>query len=299
MASLLITNTDAGSADRERVESVVRTLQADGPVEVVKVEDETALNRALDGRGDRRLLVAGGDGTLHRAVAALFRRGELADVELGLIPMGTGNDFARAVGVPLDPDQAAAVIVNGAIQPVDLVVDDVGDVALNVVQVGVGAEASRRGALWKQRLGRLGYAVGMVQASASRAFALEIEIDGESVARPARPVLEVSVGNGSTVGGGLPLNPGADPADGKLDVIVSYATGPLRRISFAVDLVRARQSGRRDVLRRSCDTVAVSGEPFYTSTDGEIYGPVPRREWRLERGALRMILTSQHSSTSD
>jgi diacylglycerol kinase family enzyme len=88
----------------------------------------------------------------------------------------------------------------------------------------------------------------------------------------------------------VPLNPRADPADGKLDVIVSYATGPLRRISYAVDLLRARHGERRDVLRRSCDTVVVSGEPFYASADGEIYGPVPRREWRLERGALRMIL---------
>lgn len=297
MASLLITNAGAGSADRERVDSVVRILQSGGPVGMVEVEDEADLHRALDSRGDRRLLVAGGDGTVHRAVAALFRRGELVDAELGLIPMGTGNDFARAVGVPLDSDQAARVILNGTIQPVDLVVDDIGDVAVNVVQVGVGAEASRRGALWKQRLGRLGYAVGLVQASASRAFCLEIEIDGEYVARADRPVLEVSVGNGSTVGGGLPLNPGADPADGKLDVLVSYATGPVRRISYAVDLVRARQPERPDVLRRSCDTVTVSGKPFFSSADGEIYGPVPRREWRLERRALRMILATQRSST--
>jgi diacylglycerol kinase family enzyme len=299
VTSLLITNAGAGSTDRERVESVVRILQAGGPVEVVEVEEETDLNRALDGRGDRRLLVAGGDGTLHRAVAALFRRGELAEAELGLIPMGTGNDFARAVRVPLDPDQAAALILNGTIQPVDLVVDDLGDISLNVVQVGVGAEASRRGAFWKERLGRLGYAVGLVQASASRAFSLQIEIDGESVAGPDRPVLEVSVGNGSTVGGGLPLNPGADPTDGKLDVLVSYATGPLRRISYAVDLVRAQQPGRHDVLRRSCDSVTVSGKPFFTSADGEIYGPVSRRQWRLERRALRMILARQRPSAPD
>jgi diacylglycerol kinase (ATP) len=243
-------------------------------------------------------VIAGGDGTLHRAVAALYRRGQLADAELGLIPVGTGNDFARGADVPLDPEQAAEVVLTGTVQPVDLVVDDSGDIAVNNVHLGVGSEASRRGAVLKERLGRVGYALGMLQASVSPAFRLEVEIDGQCVAMPDRPVLEVSIGNGATVGGGLPLNPGAEPADGKLDAIVSYAAGPLRRISYGLDLLRARHPERGDVLQRSCDTVTVAGEPFYTSADGEIYGPVPRRTWTLERGALRMALPRQPAATS-
>ena len=287
---MFLTNAGAGSADRERVESVVRILESAGPVEVVVLEAGTDLDQVLDGRGARRLVIAGGDGTLHRAVAALSHRGELADAELGLIPLGTGNDFARGADVPLDPEQAAEVVLAGTVRPVDLVVDDAGDVAVNNVHLGIGSEASRRGAAWKERLGRAGYALGMLQASVGPAFRLEVDIDGERVASPDRPVLEVSIGNGATVGGGLPLNPGAAPADGRLDVLVAYATGPLRRVSYGVDLVRARHPERSDVLRRSCDTVTVAGEPFYTSADGEISGPVPRRTWRLEPGALRMVL---------
>jgi diacylglycerol kinase (ATP) len=290
---MVLTNAVAGSADRERVESVVRILDTAGPVEVVILDDETDLNRVLDGRGTRRLVIAGGDGTLHSAIAALHRRDELGDVEVGLIPLGTGNDFARGAGVPLDAEQAAKVVLHGRVQLVDIVVDDAGDIAVNNVHVGVGAEASRLGALWKRRLGRLGYGFGMIQTSASRAFRLEVTIDGERVAGHDRPVLEVSVGNGATVGGGLPLNPGADPTDGKLDAIVSYATGPFRRVSYGVDLLRGQQTRRRDVLRRSCDTVTVAGKPFYISADGEIYGPVPRRDWRVERGAVRMIVANR------
>ena len=100
------------------------------------------------------------------------------------------------------------------------------------------------------------------------------------------------------MGGGLALNPGADPADGRLDVLVAYAAGPARRLSYGVDLVRARHPERSDVLRRYCDTVTVAGAPFYTSADGEIYGPVPRRTWRLEPGALRMVLPEQGPPTS-
>lgn len=132
----------------------------------------------------------------------------------------------------------------------------------------------------------------MLQASARPAFRLEVEIDGHRVAAPNRPVLEVSIGNGATVGGGLPLNPGADPVDGKLDVIVSYAAGPLRRISYGIKLLRSEHPERGDVLRRSCDTVTVAGAPFHTSADGEIYGPVARRTWRIEQGAMRLVLAS-------
>ena len=297
MSSLLLTNAGAGSADGQRVDAVVKILEVEGPVEVVLLEKATSLDQALDERAGRRLIVAGGDGTLHRTVAALYRRGELPHTELGLIPLGTGNDFARSAGVPLDPEEAAELVLTGTLQPVDLVVDDAGDIAVNNVHLGVGAEASRRGAVWKERLGRVGYALGMLQASVSRAFRLEVEIDGQRVAMPNRPVLEVSVGNGATVGGGLPLNPGAQPADGKLDVIVSFAAGPLRRVSYGLDILRARHPERGDVLRRSCDTVTVAGEPFYTSADGEIYGPTPRRTWTLEQGALRMMLPKQRATT--
>ena len=294
---MLLTNAAAGSADRERVDSVVEILEVDGPVEVVLLDAAVDLDHVLDGRDSRRLIVAGGDGTLHRTVAALHRRGELGDTELGLIPLGTGNDFARGAGVPLDPEGAAKTLLSGRPQPVDLVVDDAGNVAVNNVHLGVGAEASRRGARWKERLGRVGYAVGMLQASVSRAFRLEVMIDGERVATPDRPVLEVSIGNGATVGGGLPLHPGADPVDGRLDVIVSYAAGPLRRIGYALDMLRERHPQRSDVLRRYADTVTVAGEPFYTSADGEISGPMPHRAWRIEPGAMRMVMAGDRATS--
>jgi diacylglycerol kinase family enzyme len=287
---LLLTNAGAGSADREGIDAAVRVLRAGGPVEVVVLDDDPTLDEALDRRGGRRLVVAGGDGTLHRVVSTLHRRGELGEVDIGLIPLGTGNDFARTTDVPLDAAEAAEVVLDGAVVPVDLVLDDLGDIAVNNVHLGVGAEASRRGAIYKERLGRLGYGFGLLRAAFTPAFRLDIDIDGERVAGRDRSVLEVSIGNGATVGGGLPLNPGADPTDHRLDVLVSFSTGRLGRISYGIQLVRGKHASRPDVIRRSCDAVAVAGEPFYTSADGEINGPVPRRAWHLDRGALRMVL---------
>jgi diacylglycerol kinase family enzyme len=149
----------------------------------------------------------------------------------------------------LGVEEAAEVVLDGEVQLVDLVVDDQGDIAVNNVHLGVGAEGSRRGAIWKHRLGRLGYGLGMLHDSFIPSFRLEVDIDGERVADRGRPVLEVSVGN-------------------------------------------------PDVMRRSCDSVTVTGEPFQVSADGEIYGPVPRRAWRLERGVLRLLLAKQRPGSS-
>lgn len=291
MASiLLVTNSAAGSAEAADLRSATAVLGRAGPVEVARLERPDDLSRALDRRAGRLLVVAGGDGTLHAVIGTLHHRGELSRVVLGLIPLGTGNDFARGAGIGVDVEEAARVVVAGRVRPVDLIVDDRDDVVVNNVHLGVGAEASRRGALWKERLGRAGYAIGLLQAAFHPAFRLELLIDGEPVTAGRQAILEVSVGNGASVGGGLPLNPGAHPGDGALDVIVSFASGRLRRITYGIDLFRATHPERGDVLHRRAQEVRVGGEPFYTCADGEIAGPVTGRSWRLVRSALQMIM---------
>src|SRR5215217_2483850 len=101
------------------------------------------------------------------------------------------------------------------------------------VRVGIGAEASRKGRRWKQRLSRLGYAVGVLLAVFRPLdLLLRIEVDSELVADGNHRVLDVSIGNGATVGGGVPVNPGADPQSGQMDVVVSFAIGPVARVGL-------------------------------------------------------------------
>ncbi len=288
---LLITNSDAGSIDAENVDKALAVLRGAADVEVCSTSNQGELDGVLHRRGSRRVVVAGGDGSLHAVVAALHRRQELTDTVLGLIPLGTGNDFARGTEIPLDPEEAARLVVKGNVRRVDLLVDCVGEVVVNNVHVGVGAQASRKAHKWKGRLGRVGYGIGAVLASVNPPFVrLRVEVDGQVVADFDHPILQVAIGNSSHVGGGTELTPEADPADGKVDVMVSFAVGPLSRFGYVASLRKGEHHERDDVLYLRGSQVSVSGQAFYCSADGELYGPERHRTWHVEKAAFSMSL---------
>ncbi len=291
---LVITHDGAGNADA--LDPALDVLRAATEVTVAETGDEESLERALDSAGPSRVVVvAGGDGSLHTVVAALHRRGELSGSSLGLLPLGTGNDFARTLGLPLEAEAAAEALLSGVRRQMDLVVDDRDRVVVNNVHVGTGAQAGRHGATWKERLGPfglglLGYPIGALRTALKPdVLRLRVEADG-AVVEPGRPVLMVAVGNGASVGGGAEITPGADPADGRVDVMVSYAIGPWARVWYAVDVLRARHPERDDVRTLRARTVTVSGEDFWVSADGELEGPVSRRAWRVVPAAYSLIV---------
>jgi YegS/Rv2252/BmrU family lipid kinase len=266
-------------------------LRASTDVEVTTTTNPGELDGVLHRRGGRRIVVAGGDGSLHAVVAALHKRNELADAVIGLVPVGTGNDFARGTGIPLDPEGAAELVVSGEVRPVDLIVDCLGEVVVNNLHIGVGAEASRNAHPLKKVFGRAGYVLGAMKAAVKPPhLRLRVEVDGHVVADFAHPVLMVAIGNGSRVGGGAEITPGADPTDGRMDVLVSFSTSPLAKLDFAARFRKGSHPERDDVLSIRGTEVTVSGQDFYCSADGERYGPERIRSWRVEQGAFRMPL---------
>jgi diacylglycerol kinase (ATP) len=126
--TLVITNADAGSSDEDAVGRAGAVLRRHGDVEVCATADQGQLDGVLHRRGGRRVVVAGGDGSLHAVVAALHRRQELSETVIGLLPLGTGNDFARGSDIPLEPEEAAELIATAEPRPVDLLVDCTGEV---------------------------------------------------------------------------------------------------------------------------------------------------------------------------
>ena len=298
---LVITNRDAGTADEEALDRALASLFDHASVEVTATAAPGELDGVLHRAGSRTIVVAGGDGSLHAVVAALYRRHDLKDAVIGLIPLGTGNDFARAMDIPLDTEDAARLLVEGKPRPVDIIVDEVGGVVVNHVHVGASAQASRRGSRWKSRLGKvgykklnlgkLGYPIGAALSAVKPPYIrLRIEVDGAVIVDVDKPVLMVAIGNGPTVGGGAELTPHADPESGKVDVMISRALGPLARFGYAAQLAVGRHPERDDVIYLRGSTVSISGEEFYCAADGEIYGPERQRTWHVEPGAYSMVL---------
>ena len=123
---LVVANAMAGSAERERVQAAVEELRGHADTELVMTDHLEALDAALAGAGDRTLVVAGGDGSIHAAVGSLWRSGTLGDHTIGLLPLGTGNDLATGLDLPSDPVDAARVCVEGRPRTLDLIVTDPG-----------------------------------------------------------------------------------------------------------------------------------------------------------------------------
>lgn len=305
---LLIANSEAGTAEQLRLDEALKVLRAHTDVEVCHTSNPGELDGVLHRAGPRRIVVAGGDGSLHAVVSALHRRHDLACSTLALVPLGTGNDFARGMGIPLDPAQAAGVVLHGDVRPLDLIVDELGEIVVNNVHAGASAQASRRGARWKRRLGgfgvgpvnlgKLGYPIGAALAAVRPPFIrLRIEVDGEVVTDLDNPVLMVSVGNSSHIGGGTEVTPDATPEDGKADVMVSFAVGPLSRVAYTVQMQRGTHQERNDVRHLRGRRVSISGEEFWCSADGEIYGPERQRTWTVEPGAFEMTLPHHGQET--
>ncbi|GLB68004.1 diacylglycerol/lipid kinase family protein [Arthrobacter mangrovi] len=297
---LAVVNASAGTADENAVEAALGVLRRAGhPVESAATHSLDELDRALDGLDGRRLVVLGGDGSLHAAVQCLHTKGQLRDAgPIGLVPLGTGNDLAGTLGIPPDPEQAAGIVLSGRARPIELLVADDGGIAVNAVHVGIGVAAVQKGAAAKKtfgrvKLGKLGYVAGAIAAGATeKGWQLEVTVDGKVIHSGEEPVLMAALALGGTIGGGARLVPEADPHDGQVDVIVWEAVSLPARVAYALELKDGNHARRKDVTAGRGTAVVISGTrgPFSTIDDGEIRGPYTRRSWTVEPDAWQIIV---------
>jgi diacylglycerol kinase (ATP) len=187
--------------------------------------------RAVRG-GERLIVAAGGDGTICEVVQGLHDAGGGV---LGILPLGTGNDAARTVGVPLSLEAAAQVLLAGATRRIDLI--RVGDrVVVNAIGVGLLGAINVNAASIKVVRGitaYLGAAVGTLFSYRCPTIALT---NGSFAFRGRMTILAIH--NGITTGGGFRLAPAALPDDGTLDACLVEATSVPGRFTRLVAGVR-------------------------------------------------------------
>lgn len=287
---VLVVNPHAGQAAREQSEAARHVLDEASPTQLLTTTDPADVDEAIAALDGRTLVVAGGDGTLHVAVNRLAAAGILASTTIGIVPAGTGNDFARSLGIPQDPAAAARALLAYQPRSVDLLEADDGQLAVNAVHAGLGAEASQRSVPLKDDLGALAYPVGALVAGVRETgWTLEVEVDGAPVSQVARPVLMVGIANAGCIGGGTPLCAPAEPDDGRLDVVVVAAVGPAARAAFGAALQRGRHLTRDDVEHVRGQDVRILGDPVRYNADGELSRPLRQRRYRIRPAAWRVL----------
>jgi len=278
----VLANPRAGRGrHRGLLPAVLERLGAAGrPVRLLSaetaVEAERACRRAVD-EGVSALVAVGGDGTVHLGLQAVAG----TEVGFGVIPAGTGNDFAAGTGVPMNPLTAATAVAAalraGRTHAVDLARSTGADGEIRwfgaVLAAGFDAVVNERANRMRWPRGPRRYDLAIVLELArlrSRRYALEL--DGTD--RSFTGVL-AAVGNCPSYGGGLRICPGADPADGLLDVVVA---GPLSRAALARLKPRLRRGTHVTdprVTNYRAREIKIGANDIIAYADGERCGPLP------------------------
>jgi diacylglycerol kinase (ATP) len=216
------------------------------------------------------VIVCGGDGTVASAANGALDTG----LPLGILPLGTANDLARTLGLPLEIDAAAEVIARGRTRRVDVGLVN-GKAFFNVASIGLSAELARRlSGADKRRFGRLAYAARALEVlSQVRPFRADIE---SRSGRVRLRTLQVAVGNGRHYGGGQVVHADAAIDDGRLD-LYSLAPGALWKLALLfADFRSGRHGGWDEVFTARCTDFWLRTErPMPINTDGDLLTETP------------------------
>jgi YegS/Rv2252/BmrU family lipid kinase len=277
--SLLLNPASGSAPDPEELTDALRRHGA-ARVEVFPVD---AAGEALEPRPDR-LVVAGGDGSIGPAAAAAAKAG----VPLAVVPAGTANDFARAVGLPDDLDDACRIAITATPLPHDLAW--IGERPfVNVANAGVAVEAAQAAGRWKRVLGALAYPVGAIRAGLSaQPVRCTVRCDGDRLFDGR--AWQLLVGNSNAFGGGADMDMG-NARDGVLSVAIVPQGSRLALARHAHALRFGDLRRQPGVVRRRGTEVSVDGpSPLVFNVDGEIVEAGTSVTLRVEPGAVRVAV---------
>ena len=307
---LVIANPEAGGGTSRDRWWAASGLVAErlGPHDLVWTEAPGHAERIARAEGSARsLLIAyGGDGTASEVARGLVH--SKGDAELGLLPSGTGNDFASAAGVPARLPEAARFLSRTRARATDLGhVEDAARTSrlfLNSFSLGLAASVAERASAGGG-LGRATYAAAAArEVVAFQPVPLRVGLN-ETPARP-RTLLNLTILNSRRFGAGIPLAPPADPGDGELDAVLIGPLGPLALADAVFRLTREAHFGRREIEHHRIHRAAIASLPGAGDAPellSEVDGDVVR--WReavtvsVAPGAVRIRRTEARTPDRD
>jgi YegS/Rv2252/BmrU family lipid kinase len=285
----LIVNPSAGGGRAARalpaVEARLRALGVGFEVDATRDMDHARELAVAAARGGRVVVTLSGDGLLG-AVAQALR--EVPGAVVGVLPGGRGNDFARAAGIPLDPEAACEVIAHGEPRAIDL--GQAGDTAfIGIASLGFDSDANRIANEAPARLGALVYVYGALRALiAWKPATFLLEVDGTSVSFSG---WGIAMANSKAYGGGMFVAPDAELDDGALDVVRLERTSKARFLSSVLPKVfKGEHVNEPSVhVMRGAEVRVDADRPFMVYADGDPVGELPM-SFRALPGALQVLL---------
>ena len=246
-------------------------------------------------RGQPVVVAVGGDGTVNEVLHGLVQALDGSDrTALGVLPIGTGNDFAYAAGLPLGLPEACRVIAEGRTRAIDVgrAKADNEDVRYFGNGVGIGFDAIVN--IESRKLQRLrGFAVYLVAVFRTLAFyyhapLVELTIDGQEIVQPS---MMLSIMNGRRFGGGFVMTPQAEMDDGLFDICLMGQVPRPSMVGFVPRFMQGTHiTDERVSLSQGQKVRVVSETPWAAHVDGEVYGlGASHYEMELLRQGVRLI----------
>jgi YegS/Rv2252/BmrU family lipid kinase len=288
--SVIVNPSAAGGRARRALPAVQARLA------VLGLEHRVTLTRDLDHARELGAAAAaageiaaafGGDGVIGAVAGALHG----SDGVLGILPGGRGNDFARTLGVPSDPEAACDVLAHGEIHELDL--GRVGTATfIGIASCGFDSDANRIANTTRLVRGNLVYAYGALRALASWSPAtFEVQVDGGELRRVRG--YSVAAANSKAYGGGMLLAPDASLQDGLLDVVTISHVPKLRFLRLLPTVFSGAHLRQPNVELVRGRRVRVSADrPFLLYADGDPIAPLPV-EIEAVPAALRVMVPAR------
>ena len=292
----LFLNPTAGRGRAAKREPRIRELLGAGnfPLEVHLSRDvgdlEEQVRKQVD-NGIRRIVVAGGDGSVHEATNGIMRAN--GDAALGVIPTGTGNDFAKACDIPLDWERATTLLANRIQENQKSRLIDIGIMNgryfANGAGVGLDARVTRISRAYRAPIGDFVYLLAIFRAMIDGIATPRMHITAGDRTHYGAITL-ANIANGPWIGGMFNVAPAAENNDGNFDMLIVAPVSRIRIMSLLPKLISGTHMGEKEIIHETVTRVViVADEPVDSHLDGELQELQQRFEIELLPGALRLL----------
>lgn len=237
------------------------------------------------------VVIAGGDGSIHEAVNGIMRAHREASI--GIIPSGTGNDFAKAADIPLDWETATTLLAdriasNSSPRPVDVGRLNARYFA-NGVGVGFDARVTQIARSYRLPIGDLVYLAAIFRAMIDGIATPRLKVVSDDFEWDG-PVTLANVSNGPWIGGMFHIAPMANNADGKLELLIAAPVTRRRITTLLPKLIRGRHLNEAEITHRSVQKLFIEADaPVLSHLDGEVQEPQTRFDIEILPAALKLV----------